>query len=147
MRLQIELPTTWAQQKNTGGPATFCRRSSSNAFQVSWAEYRGKQSPPGSGPDDLTQFAINFGIKNDSGELLEFNGGSCRFGNFGTAVFRSAQHPRLQIWVVSNGSDRILATHICSEPPDQDEIVEAQQIASTLALGPEPQKKSIWKFW
>ena len=91
--------------------------------------------------------AIDFGRDSRFGELAESSGGACRFGSFGTAVFRSSEHPRIQVWFISDGRDHIMATHICDREPDAEEVAEAQQIASSLALGPEQRAKSKWKFW
>lgn len=135
MRLKIELPTTWAQADNPDGPATFCREDGSGAFQVSWAEYRGGMLPSDVTAESLKQMAENFGQRNDFGEMTESSGGRCRYGMFGTGVFRSADHPRIQVWFVSDGRDHIMATHICSAQPEEGEIAEAQQIAASLALG------------
>jgi len=146
MRLKIDLFTNWAQRKQEG-PMTFHRQGSTNAFQVSWAEYRGKQPLPKMALDKLKEFAIDFGRKNSFGEPVESSSGTCRFGNFGTAVFSSDRHPGTQVLIVTAVSDHILATHICDRPPEPDEIAEVQQIASSLALGPEQPIKPKWKFW
>jgi len=147
MRLQIELPTTWAQTDNPDGPATFCREDGSGAFQVSWAEYSGGKLPTGVTADSLKQMAETFGQANGFGEMIESSSGSCRYGMYGTGVFRSAEHPRIQVWFVSGGCDHIMATHVCSIEPESSEIAEAQQIAASLALGPEHPLKRKWKFW
>jgi hypothetical protein len=143
MRLKIELPTTWAQQNNPKGPATFCRQASTNAFQVSWAEYRGQKSLPEVTADSMRQMATGFGQKNGFGEILESSGGACRFGSFGTAVFRSVRHPRIQVWFISDGRNYIMATHICDCQPESSEVAEAQNIAGSLALGPEQPPEPI----
>jgi hypothetical protein len=146
MRLKIQLPTIWAQQNNPNGPATFCRQGSSSAFQVSWAEYRGGKQPDVT-TDKLKGLATDFGQKQGFGEMLESSTGTCIFGTFGTAVFSSAECPRIQIWFISDGRDHIMATHICDQRTEASEIVEAQQIAKSLALGPEQPQKPKWKFW
>ena len=147
MRLKIELPTTWAQEDNPNGPATFCRHASTNAFQVSWAEYRGGKALPEITAESLKQMATDFGKKNGFGQMAESSGGACRFGSFGTAVFRSAEKARIQVWFISDGRNHIMATHICDREPESSEVVEVQQIASSLALGPEQPAKPKWKFW
>jgi hypothetical protein len=137
MRLKIELFQNWKQQQNLNGPATFRRQGSTSAFQVSWAEYRGKQQLQKVGVDELLQMVISFGQEQKSGDLVESWGGSCRFGIFGTAVFRSKKFPYHQFWFVTDGIDYIMATHICDREPEPGEVSEVQQIASSLALGPE----------
>jgi hypothetical protein len=134
MRLKIQLHPTWYQDKKNDGPATFCRANSSSAFQVSWAEKKGGAIPNPSGKD-LIAFALNFGAQNNFGEVVESRDGTCRFGNYGTAIFRSTKHSRIQLWIVSNGRDFIFATHICDQVPSNEEISEAQSIAESLALG------------
>lgn len=136
MRLKIQLPRTWAQQNIPNGPATFCRQDGNGAFQVSWAEYRGGPSPNVTA-NSLQEMATNFGMKQGFGEMLESTNGPCGFGMFGTAIFRSAEYPRIQIWFISNGRDHIMATHICDQEPVASEIAEVQHIAGGLALGPE----------
>jgi hypothetical protein len=147
MSLKIELPPTWSQVDCPDGPATFCRENGSGAFQVSWAEYQGGKLPTDVTADSLKQMAERFGQSNGFGEMTESAGGSCGYGMFGTGVFRSTSHPRIQVWFVSDGRDHIMATHICSAPPEQNEIAEAQQIAASLALRPKPSPKPKWKFW
>src|SRR5262249_49496063 len=133
MRLKIQLPTTWSQQSNPNGPATFSRLGSSSAFQVSWAEYSGGKLTDVT-TDKLKGLATDFGQKQGFGEMLESSTGVCTFGMFGTAVFRSREH-RIQIWFISDGRDHIMATHISDPEPDASEIAEVQQIARSLALG------------
>ena len=92
-----------------------------NPFQVSWAEYQGRKSFPRVTVESLEQFAMDFDRKNEFGKVVESAGGECRFGKYGTAVFRSPRHARIQVWVVSDGRDHILATYICDdEPPAGD---------------------------
>jgi hypothetical protein len=148
MRLKIQLPPTWAQKENGDGPATFCRADGVGPFQVSWAEYRGRQlSTDVTTRDSLKKMAERFGQQNGFGHLVESSTGTCPFGMFGTGVFQSAQHPRIQVWIISDGRDHIMATHICIAKPDSTEIAEAQQIAASLALGPEQAPRPRWKFW
>jgi hypothetical protein len=140
--LKIQLPKFWAQQSNPDGPATFSRRGSSNAFQVSWAEYRKGELPDPTTADSLQQMATSFGQKQGFGEMLGSESGDCTFGTFGNAVFRSAEYPRIQVWFISNGRDFIMATHICDREPEASEIAEVRQIASNLTLGPEEATKA-----
>jgi hypothetical protein len=135
MRLKIKLPSNWGQQNNPDGPATFCREGSTSAFQVSWAEYRGGKLPQVT-VDGLKEMATDFGRKNGFGDPVESSGGACMFGSFGTAVYRSAEYPLVQVWFISDGRDHIMATHICNCEPESDEVAEAQQIAGSLVLGP-----------
>ena len=146
MRLKIQLPTNWAQHDNPNGPATFRREDGTGAFQVSWAEYRGSK-PLEVTTDKLKSLAVSFGPKHGLGEMIESSVGECVFGSFGTAVFRSAEHSRVQFWFISDGRDHIMATHICNREPDAGEVADVQHIARSLALGPELPAKPKWKFW
>ena len=136
MRLKIQLLTNWSHLQNVQGPACFQGHKSSAAIQVSWAEYDGQKPLRVISIDELKQMAVTFGQKNGSGALVESACGSCFFGSFGTATFSSATHPRIQVWFLTDGRNFILATHICCEKPDPDEVRETEAIVSSLALGP-----------
>jgi hypothetical protein len=149
MRLKVQIPRHWARYNDAG--ATFIRLTSevSGALQFSFGEYKGGEIPNPT-PQDLQQMAAGYGPAHNLGELLESSSGPCVFGAMGTAVFRSAENSRVQIWFLSNGRDFIMATHICCHEPDPAEIADAQEIVRQLTLGPDesaPVKKSKWKFW
>ena len=127
MRLIIQMPASWSQHENPQGPATYCRHESTSALQVSWSEYRGQRALRKLSAGELKQMATKFGREKGFGEeLVESSGGPCTFGSFGTAVFRSGSHPRMQVWIITDGRDYILATHICSDGPDPVEVQETQ---------------------
>ena len=137
LRLKIQLTDSWHQLKNTDGPATFYRLKSDSPLQVSWAEYRGKQLLRKVTPDELKNAASNFGQKQGFGDLIESSNGDCKFGHFGTATFRSVEHPHIQVWFVTDGTDNILVTYICSKVPEPIEVQETREIAKTVALSRE----------
>ncbi|MFO1514798.1 MAG: hypothetical protein U1F83_18115 [Verrucomicrobiota bacterium] len=137
LRLKIKLLTGWAEHTTTNGPATFYRQQSNNPLQVSWAEYRGKKPLEEVSSEKLKETATTFGQKNGFGKLVESSGGKCVFGKCGTAIFRSEKHARIQVWFITDGTDYILATHICSTEPDPTEVGEVKEIVSMLTLGPE----------
>jgi hypothetical protein len=135
-RVKVRLLPNWASADNPGGPATFYRTDSqdSGALQVSlMAEYTGG-APPNPTAQDLIELAQGHGERHDAGELVETGSGASRIGTFGTAVFRSAEFPRIQFWYLSNGYDFVLATHVCSVEPEAAEVAEAQQIVGMLGL-------------
>src|ERR1700760_3867571 len=113
MRLKIMLPRNWSQTSSSSGQATFFRAGGTNAFQVSWAEYRGSKPLPEITADSLKRFAVNLGRQRNFGELVDSSDGKCAFGCFGSAVFRASQYPRIQMWIICNGQDHIIATHQC----------------------------------
>jgi hypothetical protein len=149
MRLKIQIPRHWARS-NDGTPTFICLTSeTSGALQISFGEYTSGEIPNPT-PEDLQEMSTGFGKKNNLGHLIESSCGPCLFGTMGTAVFRSTEHARFQIWFLSNGRDFIMATHISIDEPDPAEVADAQEIVRQLTLGPDepvPAKKSKWKFW
>lgn len=144
MSLNIKLPNGWSDYDNPDGPPTYVRELSETPgpLQISWAEYKSGAIPNPSA-DDLKRMAEEFGEKHDFGELVESSSSPCAFGTLGTAVFRSSENPRIQMWHLSNGRDFIMVTHICPTKPDAVEVREAQEIVRTLTIA----KKPKWKFW
>ena len=144
MSLNIKLPKGWSDYDNPHGPPTYVRELSETPgpLQISWAEYKGGTLPNPTA-DDLKHMAEEFGEKHDFGDLVESSNSPCVFGTMGTAVFRSSENPRIQMWHLSNGRDFIMVTHICPTEPDPIEVREAQEIVRTLTIG----KKPKWKFW
>jgi hypothetical protein len=145
-RLQITLPRGWVDysHENPDGPPTYLRDLSSDPgpLQVSWAEY--KSGPvPNPSATDLEQMSREHG-QESFGAAIESSSGTCDFGHMGTAIFRSAEHSRVQFWHISNGRDIIMVTHICPEEPDPDEVREVQDIVRALTLS---EGKPKWKFW
>jgi len=136
MRLKIKLFDGWRQATNADGAATFFRGQSDSRLQISWAEYRGQKPLRKVTTDELKDTAVKFGQKNGFGELVDSSGGSCEFGSFGTAIFRSPTHRRIQVWFITNEQDYILGTYICSKEPAPAEIREVQEVMSLVTLGP-----------
>lgn len=137
-QLEIRLLPNWADVsgENPGGPATYARTNSkgSGALQVSLAaEYRGGRVPNPS-QQDLIRLAQGYGESQQAGSLVSAASGDCQLGTYGTAVFRSAANPHLQLWLLSNGRDFVLATHVCVVEPETAECTEAQQIVSMIGL-------------
>jgi hypothetical protein len=137
VRLKIKLFDGWRQADNTNGPSTFYHGQSDSPLQISWGHYRGQKPLPKYSTDVLKTAAIRYGQKNGFGELVDSSGGSCAFGSFGTAIFHSATHPRIQVWFAIDEKDCIFGTFICSKEPDPAEVREAQDIMSLVTLGPE----------
>jgi hypothetical protein len=148
LQVSIKLPKGWSDhsKENLDGPPTYLRDQSCipGPLQISFALYKGGVEPNPT-VEDLQQFCEQFGAKRVRGELVESHFASCEFGAFGTAVFRSEEYPRFQIWQLSNGKDFIMITHICPTVPDPIEITEAQEIVDTATLIVESKPK--WKFW
>jgi hypothetical protein len=140
IRLKIKLFDGWRQADSTNGPSTFYRGQSDSPLQISWARYRGQKPLRKVSTDELKTTAVRFGQKNGFGELVDSSGGSCAFGSFGTAIFHSATHPRIQVWFVTDETDYILGTYICSKEPDPTEVREVQDIMNMVTLSPEIQK-------
>lgn len=132
-RLQIKLLEGWCQATQDG-PITYLRGSSSGALQFSFAQPR---------PDVVInvteQTLIGLGEKltakvEGRREVLRQTG-VCAFGKFATLAVKG-KHPRhFQVWVLSNGREFILVTHIDGEnEPGDTEIAEATEIALKTTL-------------
>jgi hypothetical protein len=135
-QLRVKLLPNWTTEKNPDGPATFVRTDSqdSGALQASlMTEYTGGKAPLPT-VEGLIDLAQGHGERHAVGELVETAGGACALGRFGTAVFRSEEFPRMQLWYLSNGHDIVLASYICCTEPEPAEVEEAQQIVGTLGL-------------
>ena len=145
-RLKIVLPEGWSDHshENPEGPPTFIRDRSQvpGAVQVSSAQYKGG-AVPNPIPDDLIALSRGIGERQEAARLLETHSGECTFGIWGTAVFRTSECQRFQIWHLSNGRDLIFITHICCDEPDPDELAEAQDIVNRLNLADRP----WWRIW
>jgi len=142
--INIKLSESWndCSMQNPDGPLTFIRGISKNpgALQVSFAIRKGGQIPNPS-YEDLINMAIEVGKGMDFGEIVESFSRDCTFGILGSAVFTSRELARSQIWYLSNGEDFILATHICPEMPESNEVEEAKDIVNNLYIS----KKGFWK--
>lgn len=143
-RLRVQLIDGWSDysQENPNGPALFLRDNSVNpgALQVSLTEYREGKIPNPS-TNDLIELSVRTGNERNFGELVETNSGDCALGKYGTAIFRSSEYPRIQVWYLSNGRDFGLVTHIGAN--NSKEITEAQKIVEGITLV----NKVWWKFW
>ena len=135
MRLNIKLPQGWAIFDNPDGPPTYCRELSETPgpLQISWAEYAGGELPNPSA-DDLKRMTKEFGESHGFGELVESTSGPCEFGTMGSAVFCSTDHPRIQLWHLSNGRDFVMVTHFCPTAPDPVEVRERKRSFAQLPL-------------
>lgn len=142
--IKVEIPVGWSDyaQNNPDGPATFIRdiNNAHSVFQVSFAQYKDGEIPNPS-QEDLVELAQNTGIDMLLGDMIDTSSGTCSFGAFGTAIFKSKENPHSQIWYLSDGHDFILATYICVEIPDNNELIEVQEIINRLYVS----KKSFWK--
>ena len=135
-RLKIQLLPNWAQQPNPNGPAAFYRKDSvkSGFLTISvQAEYRGGKIPDPTF-EALVALAKGLGEQKGIGAAVDASSGSCLLGKFGTAVFRSQKHPRVQFWILSNGMDFLLAAHVCSIAPETVECDEAHKIVQLVGF-------------
>jgi hypothetical protein len=147
-RIKIELPEGWGDytDQNPDGPPTYLRTASKvpGPLQISFGLYESGDIPDPS-KEDLMDMARGLGLGHGWGDVISTASGECGFGRFGTAVFRSDEHDRIQVWYLCNGRDFIFATHICPEAPDPQEVEEADRIVKALTLEAKP--KSRWRFW
>lgn len=145
-RVTVRLLPGWSDysHQNPEGPATFLRDTSKvpGPLQVSFVGYRAGEIPNAS-LQSLVNMASDMGDTLGATEVVQTTSGDCAFGRFGSAVFRSAENPRMQVWYLSDGYDFILATHICGEEPDGSEVAEVEEIVKRLTV----ESRRWWKFW
>lgn len=146
-QLKISLLEGWSDysHENPDGPLTFLRDYSEvpGPLQVSYAIYEGGDDPKFD-KNALIELCREFGRNADFGELKKTACMTCVFGIMGTAVFRSQEFPRSQVWQLSNGQDLITVTHLCPETPEAKEVQEVQEIVKNISLA---SKKARWEFW
>ena len=63
--------------------------------------------------------------------------GECAIGRFGSVVVAWPDCPRVQVWVLSNSRDFVLATHVCTGEPSENEVEEAEAIVRGLRFAEE----------
>lgn len=148
--VKLTLPQGWVNvpADDSDGCATFLRESSEcpGPLQISHLVYMDGELPCPSVQDLIEETSIRWGGEdNGFGDAVESYGGDCALGRFGTTVFRSEEYPRSQVWLLSNGKDKVLVTHLCPDAPGPQEVAEVDQIVRTLAVG--PPDKPWWKFW
>lgn len=137
-RLQVELPPDWSDvsAENPEGPPTFVRNSedSSGALQISiQAEYTGGKIPNPT-VEELIEFAEGVATSDQEAEIRGRSNGECRLGTYGTVLARTAEFSWIQVWVLSNGKDFVLATHFSVEEPSNEEVQEASWTVKNVAL-------------
>ena len=137
-RLKIVLPPDWqdVSAENPSGPSTFCRRSEtkSGALQISiQAEYKGGVIPNPK-PDELIQFAETTAHNFGQITLRGRSSGKCAIGIYGTVLVSASDFEWVQVWVLSNSRDFVLATHTCSKEPSPEEVEEASTIVNNAIL-------------
>jgi hypothetical protein len=145
-RIKVALLPGWRDfsKENPDGPATYLRGSSERpgAFQVSCADHV-SGAVPNPSRQNLVRLAGEAGDTEGTAEVIETMSGECRFGQYGSAVLRSPEYRRMQVWFLSDGYDLIMATHVCAGEPNQHELAEVQHIVENLVLV----KKPWWKLW
>ena len=131
-RLRIKLQRGWTPINNP--KAYICIRETSaepGEMQFSSAVYKpGRPLPKVVTEDGLIEMCrkIMAGEVPSGREILK-QSGNCDFGAFGTVALRGESPAYFQAWVLSNGRDFILITHVCPKEPDPAEITEANEIA------------------
>lgn len=143
-RLNVKLMPGWQQIANPDGPPTFLKGDADdgNPLQISHAEYLNGKIP---NPKETDLIDLSKEQSKNFGEVTKTDSGACAFGNFGMACFQSQQFSFSQVWHLSDGCDFIFVTYICDKKPDQQELLEVEQIIKELNLGAEDRK--WWKFW
>ena len=148
--LHIDLPDTWIDisAENSEGPPTFVRDTSGEkgVLQISLqAEYWGGEVPNPTYPD-LEQLAASIAGAEGGTIIGGQSSGDCTFGTYGSATASiDGGETRLQVWVLCNSRDFVLATLVTGPQPDADEFDEAEAIVKLVALRPD--SRPWWKLW
>jgi hypothetical protein len=137
-QLAIALPPNWrdVSHENPQGPATFVRDSheASGALQVSvQAEYVSGPVPNPT-PEQLIAFAERIAAAQGQAEVRGRSSGACAMGRYGTVLMRLPGYSWLQVWVLSNGRDFVLATHTSVDEPSEEEVNEASWVVKNVGL-------------
>jgi hypothetical protein len=127
MRLKIQIPERWATEDE---PISV--RRGQNEIQVFFDDI--SESTPLPGPEELEDTAAGFGVEHLYGDVVESFSETCSFGKMGTAVFRSLECPRIQVWLLSNDKKLIWVIHVCRKAADDRELSEARELVQTLGL-------------
>lgn len=135
-RLSIKLPPQWHDRSadNPKGPSTFVRDSSvsGGALQISiQAEYK-SGNVPNPTAEQLIAFAEGIATKSGNTQIRGKKSGSCVLGQYGTVLVKEPKYSWIQVWVISNGRDFVLATHTCVDEPSEAEVNEASWIVKNL---------------
>lgn len=105
-KIKVQLTDGWSDysKENPDGPSLFLRDDSESPapLQVSLTEYVAGEIPNPS-EHDLVKLSEKTGNERDFGDLIETNSGDCAMGKYGTAIFKSNEYPRMQVWYLSNG--------------------------------------------
>lgn len=130
-KITVPLLDGWVEEtKPEHVVRTFFRNTSRNGpFQVSWTTVAAGQKAEVS-EQKLKEMASKFGAeKFGVGEPKDTSSGKCALGNYGTAVFsKPPDRCHLQVWILSNGSGFLLATHMSAKPPDPVEVEETMKM-------------------
>jgi hypothetical protein len=141
-RLSIQLPPNWLDlsHENPDGPATFARDTaeSSGALQVSIQGEYIRGVVPNPTADQLVAFAEGIATSDPDAQLRGTSSGQCALGQYGTVLARLPGYSWLQVWVLSNGQDFVLATHTSVDEPSEAEVNEASWVVKNVMLSPEP---------
>jgi hypothetical protein len=137
-RLQVKLVEGWSDHssKFPEGPlATYLRDGNpdSGALQVSTAEYKGPK-PPDLNQEKLKAMARDMGERSGFAEVVETSSGTCEFGDWGTATYRSDKVAHAQFWYLSDGTDIIFVSYYSQTEPDSKEVSEAREIVMSMKL-------------
>lgn len=135
LRLHIELPDGYEPaETEPGEPITFLNESAGSAFQLSM--HLGAAEGENWGDAELIEFAADTGRETEGVEPAQTYADACEMGRCGSAVFSTPERPISQIWYLSNGTHVLVATLICSAPPDQQHLESVWETVHGLNLVP-----------
>ena len=137
-RLRVELLPDWRDisLENLGGPPSFVRDSSdeSGALQISIQALFAGGKTPDSSHEHLIRLAEGVALNTPDAKLRGRSSGVCSLGQYGTVLASRQDYSWFQVWVLSNGKDFVLATHISVDEPDEEEVNEASWIVKNSTI-------------
>ena len=136
-RLAVSLPPGWTDisHDNVDGPPTYVRQGdASGSLQISIQAQHAGGVDPDPTAEQLIALAEGVVLREESAEVRGRAAGQCVFGHYGTVLARVDAFSWVQIWVLSNGRDFMMATHICADEPSEVEVNEAGWIVKHADL-------------
>jgi hypothetical protein len=136
-KLNVPLPPGWDRVPGDkpDAPETFVRKESPEPGALQVSVQLGSTGEASAGPtsEQLVDVARNL-AERDGGRLVSSESGECALGRFGSATTTSEEMPHVKVWVLTNGSDAVLATHMAAKAPEQVELNQADQIVRRLTI-------------
>ena len=136
-RLTVDVPSDWSdisQSLGTGAhPFTLARKNGRGALQFSIALYTSGPVPDPTA-EDLCEMLTEFGAAHKLGPHTEVATRSLPL-----RVAAASFHARgdfIRVWQISDGRNFALATYLCTENDQEDELPICEEIIGTIRFDP-----------